>query len=132
VISRTLEVLSNLDTKQLLYGAAGLSIAAAVIHGLVTPDHFEEWWGYGLFFLVASLGQLFYGLLLIFQPWQPDPIRGLKRFSVRWLYIIGIVANTCIIGLYVFTRIIGIPFLGPEAWEVEDVTILSQLRKELR
>ncbi len=36
---------------QVLYAAAGLSVAAALLHFWVTPEHFEEWWGYGAFFL---------------------------------------------------------------------------------
>lgn len=129
MISNAQEFITSLTTKQLLQGAAGFSIAAAFIHGLVTPDHFEEWWGYGLFFMLTALAQLFYGLLLIFQPWQPDPIRGTKGFSVQTLYWIGIVGNVFIIVLYIITRTIGIPFFGPEAGEVEDVSLLSLVSK---
>ena len=35
-----------------LYAAAALSLLAALIHLRVMPEHFEEWWGYGTFFLV--------------------------------------------------------------------------------
>ncbi len=129
MILRAIESLRNLDTQQLLQGTAGLSIAAAFIHGLVTPEHFEEWWGYGLFFMVTALMQLFYGLLLVFQPWQPDPIRGIKGFPVHWLYLAGIIGNALIVILYIITRTIGIPFFGPEAGEVESVTLLSLLSK---
>jgi hypothetical protein len=109
--------LQRIETKQLLYGAAGLSVAAAFIHGLVTPEHFEEWWGYGTFFL------------LIFQPWQPDPIRETTGFSAKYLYWAGIIGNGFLIVLYIITRTLGIPFFGPEAGEVESVTLLSLLSK---
>lgn len=129
MILRAVASLRNLDTQQLLQGTAGLSIAAAFVHGLVTPDHFEEWWGYGLFFMVTALIQLFYGLLLVFQPWQPDPIRGIKGFPAHWLYLAGIIGNALIVILYIITRTSGIPFFGPEAGEVESVTLLSLLSK---
>src|SRR5215212_4862247 len=34
-----------------LYAAAALSLLAALVHLWVTAEHFEEWWGYGAFFL---------------------------------------------------------------------------------
>ncbi len=34
-----------------LYTVAALSLLAALIHLWVMPEHFEEWWGYGAFFL---------------------------------------------------------------------------------
>ena len=34
---------------RVLYAAAALSLLAALIHLWVTPEHFEEWWGYGAF-----------------------------------------------------------------------------------
>lgn len=123
------KVLQGIETQKLLYGTAGLSIVAAFIHGLVTPEHFEEWWGYGTFFMLAALAQLFYGLLLIFQPWQPDPIRDTKGFPVKYLYWAGIIGNAFLIVLYLVTRTIGIPFFGPESGEVESVTPLSLISK---
>jgi hypothetical protein len=41
-----------------LYAAASLSLAAALIHLWVMPEHFEEWWGYGTFFLATAAAQL--------------------------------------------------------------------------
>ena len=41
-----------------LYAAATLSLLAGLIHLWVTPEHFEEWWGYGAFFLVAGAAQI--------------------------------------------------------------------------
>lgn len=125
------EFFDNLDDQRLLYGTAGLSIAAAFVHGLVTPEHFEEWWGYGTFFMVAALAQLFYGLVIIFQPWQPDPDRGIEGFATKYIYWTGIIGNGFLIVLYIITRTVGIPFFGPEAGEVEDVTILSLISKAL-
>jgi hypothetical protein len=125
------QFLQNIESKNLLYGAAGLSVCAAVVHGIVTPEHFEEWWGYGTFFMMAALCQLFYGLLLIFQPWQPDPIRGTKGFSALYLYWIGLIGNGFLIVLYLITRTVGIPFFGPEAGEIESVSAISLLAKAI-
>jgi hypothetical protein len=33
----------------ILYSVAALSVLAALTHLWVTPEHFEEWWGYGRF-----------------------------------------------------------------------------------
>lgn len=119
----------TIETKKLLYVTAGLSIAASIVHGIVTPEHFEEWWGYGTFFMIAALVQLFYGLLLVFQPWQPDPIRDTEGFPVAYLYWAGIIGNGFLIVLYLVTRTVGIPFFGPEAGEIEQVTLLSLVSK---
>ena len=31
-----------------LYAATALSLIAGLVHLWVTPEHFEEWWGYGV------------------------------------------------------------------------------------
>ncbi len=54
--------------KPTLYAAAALSLAAALIHLWVMPEHFEEWWGYGTFFLVSALAQALYVPLLLRWP----------------------------------------------------------------
>lgn len=79
--------------------------------------------------MMAALVQLFYSLLLVFQPWQPDPIRGMKGFSAVYLYWAGIIGNGFLIVLYIVTRTIGIPFFGPEAGEVEPVSAISLISK---
>jgi hypothetical protein len=40
-----------------LHTAALLSLAAALIHLWAAPEHFREWWGYGVFFLSAASAQ---------------------------------------------------------------------------
>jgi hypothetical protein len=42
----------SLGTVATLRTAAALSLMAAAIHLWAVPDHLEEWWGYGAFFLV--------------------------------------------------------------------------------
>ena len=102
--------------------AGALSIAAGVSHGLVAPEHLREWWGYGLFFALAATGQVFFGGLLMAAPWRYDATGGLtpeRTGPERALYLAGMVANGAVIALYVVTRTVGVPFLGPAAGQVE-------------
>ncbi|MBI1742268.1 hypothetical protein HYR54_04285 [Candidatus Acetothermia bacterium] len=121
------------DSNRLLYWTAGLSIAAALIHAGVAPEHLSEWWGYGIFFLVAGICQGIYGLVLLLRPWRYDDTGGLREGNdpsyVRTLYMLGIIGNGAIIILYLITRFVGIPFLGPDAGKVEPFTPISVLSK---
>jgi hypothetical protein len=94
--------------KSILYAAAALSLVAALIHLWVLPEHFEEWWGYGAFFLVAGAAQLLYVPLLL-------------RWPTRVVLLVGIAGNLAIVVLYLLTRTVGIPLFGPEAGQVERV-----------
>jgi hypothetical protein len=89
-----------------LYAAATLSLLAALVHLWVTPEHFEEWWGYGAFFVVAGAAQILYAPIVVLLP-------------TRIVLLGGIAGNLAIVGLYLLTRTVGIPFFGPEAGEVE-------------
>jgi hypothetical protein len=99
-------------TKGVLYTVATLSLLAALIHLWVMPEHFQEWWGYGMFFLVAAIAQGVYVPLLL-------------RWPNRNVLLLGIAGNSAIVLLYLLTRVMGIPLLGPEAWEVERVGIID-------
>jgi hypothetical protein len=74
----------------------------------VTPEHFEEWWGYGAFFLVAGAAQILYAPIVLLLP-------------TRIVLLMGIVGHLTIVVLYLLTRTVGIPLFGPEAGEVEGV-----------
>ena len=95
-----------------LYAAAALSLLAALIHLWATPEHFEEWWGYGAFFLVAALAQALYAPLVLIWP---------TRMVMFW----GIAGNLAIVALYLLTRTVGIPLFGPGAGEVEGVGFID-------
>jgi hypothetical protein len=95
-----------------LYTVAALSLLAALIHLWVMPEHFQEWWGYGLFFLVAAVAQVVYVPLLL-------------RWPNQTVLLLGIVGNSAIVLLYLLTRVVGIPLFGPEAGEVEGVGIID-------
>ena len=57
--------------KQILYAAAALSLVAALVHLWVTPEHLEEWWGYGAFFVVLAVAQGLCALVLLRRPSRP-------------------------------------------------------------
>jgi hypothetical protein len=97
---------------RVLYAAAALSLLAALIHLWATPEHFEEWWGYGAFFLVAALAQTLYAPLVLVRP-------------TRMVLLLGIGGNLAIVALYLLTRTVGIPLFGPEAGEVEGVGLVD-------
>jgi hypothetical protein len=105
--------------------AGGLSLAAGAVHGVVAPGHFAEWWGYGLFFVAATLAQMVLGLALLTDAVNP-PDAGPSWVSLwRGMVWAGIVGNLLIIALYAVTRTVGIPLLGPEAGRVEPVGFLD-------
>ena len=95
--------------------AAALSLTAALIHLWAAPEHLGEWWGYGAFFLAIALGQSLYGTAILL-------LHGLGR---RSLFLLGAVGNLAIVTLYVVTRTVGIPLLGPHAGEVEGIAPLD-------
>jgi hypothetical protein len=114
------------------YLAAGLSIGAALVHGAVTPEHLSEWWGYGLFFIIAAMAQGLYGVVLLLQPWRYDEAGNIREGGDRYAqtyYILGVGGNAAIIALYIVTRTVGIPFFGPEAGEVEPITPIGLMSK---
>jgi hypothetical protein len=96
------------DRGRTLYAASALSLLAALIHLWVTPEHFEEWWGYGAYFLMAALAQVLYIPLVLVWP-------------TRIVLLLGIGGNLTIVALYLLTRTVGIPLFGPGVGEVEGV-----------
>jgi len=98
----------------MIYAAASaLSLIAGLIHLWVMPEHFEEWWGYGTFFLVSAVAQGLYAALLLSG--RPGQV----------LLLSGIIGNFAVVTLYVATRTAGVPFFGPHAWEVEEVSAVG-------
>ena len=95
-----------------LYAVAALSLISGLIHLWVTPEHYEEWWGYGTFFLVAAAAQICYVPLLLCWP-------------NRTILALGIVGNSAIVLLYLLTRVVGVPLFGPEVEVVENVGLID-------
>ena len=97
-------------SRTVLHAAAVFSLLAAGIHLWAMPEHFEEWWGYGAFFLASAVAQGSYAAALLSRPGRP-------------LLLLGVGGNLSIVALYLVTRTVGIPFFGPHAWEVEGVGV---------
>jgi hypothetical protein len=93
--------------------AAWTSLAAGLIHLVVVPEHWQESWLYGAFFVAATGAQL--GLAVL-----------LARRSSTWLLMTNIAVQLGLVALWAVTRTAGIP-LGPEAGMVEAVGLLDSL-----
>ena len=92
-----------------LAAIAGLSGLAAGIHLSVAPAHFDEWWAYGAFFVVAALGECALGLALALRP-RP------------WIIHAAVWASLATMLMYFVSRTSGIP-LGPATGVVEPVEL---------
>lgn len=68
-----------------LYSAGALSFGAALIHLWEAPEHFEQWWAYGVFFSATSLMLGLYGVALL-------------RWPGRFLVGLGLWGNLALIG----------------------------------
>lgn len=90
-----------------LHAAAALSLLAAVVHGTVAPQHYHEWWVYGVFFLALSSLQAAFAVAILNRPSRP-------------LCLAGIAVNAAVAGIYVVSRTAGVP-IGPHAGHVETV-----------
>ncbi len=117
---------------RLTWVAAGLSAFASLLHGVVTQEHFSEWWGYGAFFVVAAVAQMGYAIVLIMAPWRGAAAVGPLALGVhaeRFFYLMGVAGNVAIVALYVVTRTIGVPFFGPDAGKLEAVGVIDVISK---
>lgn len=124
------------DAAGLARWGARLSALAGIVHMLAMPEHLREWWGYGAFFLVAAGAQLYYAMAMLCIAHDARSLGAGARhpapgwtWSTRSLIGAGIAGNAAIIALYVVTRTVGIPALGPAAGQVEPVTPLSVVSK---
>lgn len=98
--------------------AGSLAIVAGAAHGGLTPAHMAEWWGYGAFFLAATVAQVILGLALLLDAFEEDRLR-------RSMYVAGLVGSALIVLMYVVSRTIGVPFAGPERGEIEALDALG-------
>lgn len=97
-----------------------LMLLTGMLHASVTQEHLQEWWGYGLFFVVAGVAQAGYGIALFHQQ-RPRP-------AFFWA---GIAGNAFLVATYVVSRTYGVPVFGPSAGRVEEVAALDVLTKLL-
>jgi hypothetical protein len=82
-----------------------LSGSAAAIHFAVIGDHFDEYWVFGVFFLVIAWFQAAWAVLVVAYP-------------SRSLLLVGAIANGAIVAVWLWSRTAGLP-IGPEAGEPE-------------
>ncbi|MBE7520621.1 MAG: copper chaperone PCu(A)C [Thermoflexaceae bacterium] len=90
-----------------------LSIGAAVIHFAVLGEHWQEWWGYGLFFGASAWLQLAWAAAVA---WRPS----------RTMLLLGAAGNLTIAALWLLTRTAGIP-LGPASGETQAAAFIDTL-----
>lgn len=86
-----------------------LSLGAAAIHFTVIPEHFHEWWAFGLFFVVAAWFQAWWAVLFALRP-------------SRLVAAVGAAVNGAIVLVWAASRTVGLPF-GPHPGSVEPVGI---------
>ena len=93
------------------------SIGAAVIHFVVTPDHFEEFALFGVFFLLLGVFQVLWGGSVALVP-------------NRIVLLTGVLASAAVIGVWVVSRTAGLP-LGPDPGTPEAFGVLDTLSSAL-
>ena len=87
------------------------SIGAGVIHAAVVPEHLDEAWAFGGFFILAAGFQIGWAIPVVLR----------RSVSV---YLTGALANGAMIGIWVVSRTIGLP-IGPEPWMAEPAGTLD-------
>jgi glucose dehydrogenase len=88
---------------------ATLLCGAAGIHFAVTGEHFTEWTGYGVFFLVLA----FFQLLVVFA----------LRPGLDESFYFGVAfTQLAVIGIWIASRTTGLP-VGPMPWRPESVGV---------
>jgi hypothetical protein len=113
---------------RLLWIAAGLSAVAGVIHWVVSPAYLRQWWGYGYFFIWAGVLQMAYAFAIFLLPWLYTSAvvsRDREAAVMHSVYLLGALGNGAIVALYIVTRTLGVPFVGPSANIVLPITPAS-------
>jgi hypothetical protein len=102
-------VAATTRAQMIIVPVALLSAGAAAIHFAAAGSHFQEWWGFGAFFVTSGLAQLVWAVLAV-----RSPSRG-----VLWA---GVLGNGAILILWIVTRTAG-TFVGPDAHTPESVGV---------
>ena len=106
-------VYEDKTTARMCYSAVVLALLAAAIHLWVVPEHWLEWPGYGIFFLIVAALQ---GIMVAAPLLRPR----------RWVFVAGPLGNLSVVALWVYTRAATVP-LGSMAGQAEAVGALDVL-----
>lgn len=87
--------------------ASVATAGSALVHFAVAPEHFAEWWGFGLFFVLCGEVQLGWALLL-------------GRNRSNRMVAIGIAGSLALVAVWALSRTTGLPF-GPEPGVPEEI-----------
>jgi hypothetical protein len=87
---------------------AALSLGAAALHFRYSPSHLDEYWLYGVFFVVLAALQLLWAVGVVATPW-------------RWLLVAGVATNAAVIVVWALSRTVGV-WVGPNATVSEAAT----------
>jgi hypothetical protein len=101
-------------TEELATAAALLVFASSFIHSLVTADHFEEYWLFGVLFAAATCLQALWTALIFGDP------------SNRRILLTGAVGNAALVAVWAISRTVGLP-LGPHPWQPEPAGVVDVL-----
>ena len=92
--------------------AAVGSLIAAGVHAAVGPAHFHEALRFGIFFVIASLTQTGWAVLLVRRP-------------SRAMFAIGVAGNVGMVVLWTITRTVGLPFHLADVESVGMVDVIA-------
>jgi hypothetical protein len=89
--------------------ASAAATGSALVHFAVAPEHFAEWWGFGLFFVLCAEVQLGWALLL-------------GRAGGNRILAVGLVGSLFLVAVWALSRTSGMPF-GPEPGVPEEIGV---------
>lgn len=95
------------------YSVASAATGAAAIHYAVAAEHFEEWWGFGLFFVASAVAQLVWAVVVVAS----------RSRLVIWS---GVIGNAAIVVLWIVTRTVG-TLVGPEPATPEPIGLADSV-----
>lgn len=88
------------------------AVVAGGIHLWVVPEHVEEAWTLGTFFIVVGSGQLVLAAVL-------------RWVTATWFLVAAIAAHLAVIALYVVSRTAELPFVPPHTHGGDHVPVLG-------
>jgi hypothetical protein len=94
-------------------GVVALTLGAGAIHFAMAPDHFSEWWLFGVFFVTSAWLQIGLAAAVLLRP-------------STLLFKVGLVFSASIVVLWVVSRTSGLP-VGPEHWTAEEIAPVDSL-----